>query len=75
MIDYNEKMEKIYHERVGEQSDIPLSERVKKQIEDYETFIKYLNAYINEINIRLRRLHSQYERYVIWEQRANKKKN
>lgn len=62
MIDHLDEMEKIwYNDIIKEQTDIPRSELLQKQIKDYEIFIKYLNYYISDIQIRLRRLNVMYE--------------
>lgn len=64
MIDYLNEMDKVSKEKIIEENSdaLPKSELLKKQISDYEIFIKYLNFYINDIQLRIRRLNSMLEK-------------
>lgn len=62
MIDYLDKMDKFYNTLSTKKKDIPRNEQLKKQIEDYEIFVKYLYFYIEDIQLRIRRLKDSYEK-------------
>ena len=64
MIQHLDEMDKVYRSLLKPQrrDDILESELLKKQINDYEIFIKYLNIYISDIQIRIRRLNKMYEK-------------
>lgn len=48
--DFKDNMQEyFYHERLKERNELSRIEILEKQIEEFETFIKYLNFYIDEI--------------------------
>lgn len=62
-MDFKDKMEQDFKYRVTNgNTNLTRLELLQGQITDYKQFIKYLNFYIDEINLRLRRLKEQLKR-------------
>lgn len=62
-MDFKDKMEQDFKYRITNgNTNLTRSELLQGQITDYKQFIKYLNFYIDEINLRLRRLEEQLKR-------------
>ena len=65
-MDYLDQMDKAYKRELSYKG-ISRSEQLKKQISDYELFVKYLDIYIVDIQCRIKRLRDFYNKELLKE--------